>query len=247
MKTLSNFFAVFLIVVSAMTSCNEAETSCMNQLMSETIPTENLLQIKYQGTLYNIEYSMQDDTTMIFNNPKMGELVENLNSGNYSNITHENGLIEYFDTPEELEKCIRNLLLNESRIQTRIPGGTPRFTNCTLIVYEHKDYGGRSLTYTNNVSVPDMRNALNARPPMLFTNFDDIISSFKFSGTVINTIPNNNNYGKAIVTFYKDPNYKSTAKSYVITPINKSASVSNFKDKNFNDVISSLKVVITNY
>lgn len=246
MKTLSSFFTAFLIAISAMTSCNEVETSCMNQLMDETTPTENVLQIKYQGNLYNIKYTMQNDTTKVFNNPKIEELVERLNNGNYSNITHENGLVEYFDTTKELEKCIQNLL-NESKIQTRISGGTPRFTKCTLIVYENNNYGGKSLTYTNNVSVPDMRNALNARPPMLFTNFDDMISSFKFSGTVSNTFPNNNNYGKAIVTFYKDLNYTSTAKSYVITPINKSASVSNFKDIKFDNTTTSLKVVLSNY
>lgn len=57
----------------------------------------------------------------------------------------------------------------------------------TVTVYEHINYGGASLTFTNE-SVPDLR-----KYPLWLRSWNDVISSFKVTGTVY---------------FYEDINYE---------------------------------------
>lgn len=91
-----------------------------------------------------------------------------------------------------------------------------------------------------------MRNVYNSPTPAIPTDFDDLISSFQLIGNrveypleMINRYEQH--YG-AVVTFYKDLNYKSSSRSFVIDVNSPQISCNNFKNIDFNDEVTSMEV-----
>ncbi len=118
-------------------------------------------------------------------------------------------------------------------------------TSITLKVYEHKDFGGEVLTYNGPIEVPNMKNAYNtSATPTKPKDFNDIITSFKLIGSrraTTGTLPENAAMS-AIVIFYKDADYKSSSKAFILDVNHQEISHTNFKKIDFNDKVSSFKL-----
>lgn len=234
---------VFISIFVSITSCSNEDT------LESMLPVEvkahcDIFKFRYQGVEYAAEYELKD-STMAFVNPEVGNMLSELNNNpNTSTLTYSNGTIEYFDSTKEMERFIEEKFQRSNDVQTKV--NVAFLTSITLKVYEHKDFGGEVLTYNGPIEVPNMRNAYNtSASPIIPKDFNDKISSFKLTGSRIASssglLPENATLS-AIVIFYKDANYKSSSKAFILDMSRNEISHSNFRNIKFNDKISSFKL-----
>lgn len=231
---------VFISIFTSITSCSNEDT-LESMLPAEAKIHNNAFKFKYQGVEYTAEYKLKD-SVMVFINPIMDDILSELNNNpNISSLTYPNGMIEYFNSTKELESFIEKEFLNDNTAQTRLSMAV--LTSITLKVYEHADFGGKVLTYNGPTEIPNMKNAYNSGSIIIATDFDDIISSFQLIGSRrITSIFPDNAALSAIVIFYKDANYKSSSKAFILDMDHQQISHSNFKKIKFNDQVSSFKL-----
>lgn len=99
MKKTFNIMAFAFICMLSITSCSN------ENLIGNTSPKE-VFKFKYQGVQYAAEYDIID-STMVFIDPEISDIVCNLESDPYvATLTYPDGLVEYFNSNKELEKCI---------------------------------------------------------------------------------------------------------------------------------------------
>lgn len=237
MKTLLKMM-VFISIFVSITSCSN-ENTLENMLPAENKVHSDSFRFRYQGVEYTAEYELQD-STIVFINPEIGNMLSKLNNNpNTSTLTYSNGTIEYFDSTKELELFVEEKFQRSDNAQTRL--SMAYLTSITLKVYEHKDFGGEVLTYNGPIEVPNMKNAYNYGVPMIPKDFNDIITSFKLTGSRRVGTPENAEMS-AIVIFYRDSNYKSSSKAFILNVDHQEISHTNFKKIDFNDKVSSFKL-----
>lgn len=223
-------------------------TSCSNLDPLESMSTTenkahyNVLKFKYKGVEYTAKYELKD-SVMIFADPIINDMLSELNNNpNSATLTYPNGMIEYFDSSKELDEFLNK----ENTITRSVPQNNFNvylITSLTLKVYEHADFKGKVLTYNGYLNIPNMKNAYNLGVPYVATNFNDIISSFQLTVTRQILIGNaGNKCPSAILIFYKDANYKSSSKAFILDMDHSQISLANFKRIKFNDQISSFKL-----
>lgn len=231
--------------------CMLTIVSCSNESFINKTSSTEIFKFKYQGVLYSAEYEIID-STMLFTDPEISDIICNLESDPYvATLTYPDGLVEYFDSNQELEKKIESGEISYDNTNTRA-GSCVALLSLTLKVYEHADFQGKSLTFNGPVMIPDMKNVYNEPSPIIGTNFDDIISSFQLIGDGVTEIqpPYVKIHYKAIVTFYEDVNYAYGSASFLIDRANPQISHNNFKKVkrcsyckyNMNDRTSSIKL-----
>lgn len=224
--------------------------SCSNEEIVETPSSKEIFKFKYQGIQYAAEYEVID-STMIFTDSRIADIVCRLESDvSVATLTYPNGLVEYFDSNEELIKCIKAGEITYENINSR---ATPEIlVSLTLKVYEHSDFRGEVLTFNNPVLIPDMRNVYNSSHLMEYKDFNDRISSFQLVGILspLPLFPSVKGYHSAIVTFYEDINYAYGSASFLIDRDHPQISHNNFQKVkrcsyckyNMNDRTSSIKL-----
>lgn len=243
MKKLLKIVTVASILILVVTSCSNEE------LMEAVLPAEtaaqsnaiekNLFHFKYQGVQYAAEYNLED-STMVFTDPAMAEMLSKLdNNPDVSTLTYPNGAVQYFDTSKELENFLEKG--RDNTPQTKLTFS--QIKSITLKIYEHADFKGDVLTYNSAVAVPHMSNAYNSLHLMEYKDFNDIASSFKLSCYRIGSL--HGGECSAVVVFYRDAEYKSTSKAFVLDKDHDEISLANFKKIKFNDVISSFNLYTT--
>lgn len=240
MKTLLKMMAFISIFVSIISCSNLDPLESMST--TENKVHYNVLKFKYQGVEYTAKYELKD-SVMIFADPIINDMLSELNNNpNSATLTYPDGMIEYFNSSKELDE-----FLNKENTITR---GVAQnnfnlyvITSLTLKVYEHADFKGKVLTYNGYKEIPNMKNAYNLGVPYLPTNFNDIISSFQLTVTRRITMGTPvNEYPSAILIFYKDANYKSSSRAFILDMNHQQISLANFKSIKFNDQISSFKL-----
>ena len=245
---LKTMAAVFMIAIFNVSCTSENEEMVVSDLSAGgeevmNLSQEDLFRFRYKGQEYCSKFQM-NDTTIVYSDPVVATLLSELErQPTTSTLTYPDGFTEYFDSIEEVDEFINSgEILKYNGIQTY---SVPVMTAVTLKVYEHADYKGKSLTYNGPIEVPNMKNAYNVTGPVIATNFDNIISSFQLIGNRVQYsegLPTSSGHFGAMVTFYKDANYKSSSKSFVVDVNNLQASNKNFKKIKFNDAVSSIKL-----
>lgn len=240
MKTLLKMMALIPIFVS-ITSCSNVDP-LESMSATENKVHNNALRFKYQGVEYAAEYELKD-SVMIFTDPTINEMLSELNNNpNSATLTYPDGMIEYFNSSNELEE-----FLNKENAITRGAALNSPYVyiinSLTLKVYEHADFKGEVLTYNGYKEIPNMVNAYNTGIPTVPKNFNDIISSFQLTVTrqISMSIPDNK-YPSAVLIFYKDAYYKSSSKAFILDMDHSQISHTNFRNIKFNDKISSFKL-----
>lgn len=240
MKTLLKMMAFISIFVSI--------TSCSNVDPLESISTTenkahyNVLKFKYQGIEYTAEYELKD-SVMIFTNPIINNMLSELNNNpNIATLTYSNGMIEYFNSSNELDEFLnKEKTITKSVAQNNNNIFYPTVINyITLKVYEHADFKGKVLTFNGFTAAVNMKNVYNTLYDP--TNFNDIISSFQLTATRQYGTPNKDAYPSAILVFYKDAHFKSSSKAFILDMKHTQISLANFKSIKFNDQISSFEL-----
>ena len=241
-----------LVRLFAATSCSNDEFVENDDSTQQVVKSEkDLFRFIYDGKEYAEEYEIID-SIMVFKNAEIGDLICSLESNpEVATLNYPDGLVHYFKSNKEFEEYIQSENFINEDIETRLL--YPRYlVSLTLRVYQDTDFGGEMLMYTNPIEVPSMKNAYNQRPPLAFKDFNDIISSFQFTSTVLSSqFTPNKSCTKAIVTFYEHEDYVGGNISYLITPDAPNASHNNLKNvkrcpgckTNMNDRISSFKIV----
>ena len=247
MRTLLKIWAVFpAFTLPFVMSCSQEDiiiTEKPEVSVESSTPTTQELRVIYQGKMYDAKYQMQN-SERIYIDAEIDELMSELDNGTYSTLTYADGSIEYFNSVEELEKGIEKELSTTSQVD---PGMMTKAIGSTeLTVYDTKNCTGNWIRYRNQVSVPDLRNAYSTSPPFISTNFDDRISSFRFTASVTSVLPSTARSTKAVVTFYEDLSYQSTASAYTLDILTGITSMESGVPKKLNDEITSLKVYWTN-
>lgn len=253
MKKLLRMMIAAAILVATTTACSNEElleniSPVEKQEVSNTQPKETFI-FKYKGIQYFAEYEVID-SVMVIKDSTLANIIRELDENpSTATLTYPDGMVEYFDSNKELNELIETESISDNNIgSTR--GLNPGFSAMTLKVYEHTDFGGRVLTYNGPTFVTNMKNANNSLNLLSSIDFNDIISSFQLTGNFVSTAPNLPDYPglhrAAIVTFYKDPDYKSGSKSFKIDINNKQVSHNNFTKIDFNDKVSSIKLSWSN-
>lgn len=172
------------------------------------------------------------------------------NNPNVATLTYPDGMVEYFDSNEEFEDFIKNAKASNIKTYAVIPTNK-FFTGMNLKIYEDLDFQGEVLNYYEPISVPDMRNATNIKTAVeLPKDFNDKVSSFQLIGNLVQLSPGlpipPNVHHTAVVVFYRNFNYESKSKSFMIDTNNPQVSHNNFRKIKFNDKPSSLKLYWVN-
>lgn len=208
---------------------------------TENVLSENVFKFRYKGEIFSTHYHIKD-SVRFFSDPTVAKIISDLRKNpTTSTLTYPDGFTEYFDSTEEVKNFI-----NSGKALKSNPTTFVTIASFSLKIYEHADYKGKSLTFNKPTQIPDMRNVYNSPTPAIPTDFDDLISSFQLIGNrveypleMINRYEQH--YG-AVVTFYKDLNYKSSSRSFVIDVNSPQISCNNFKNIDFNDEVTSMEV-----
>ena len=237
--------------VMVLASCTNDDFLAVQENPVETA-TSDFIKFKYQGVEYTAEYVMQD-TVRVFKDAQIGNMLQRLeNNPNSAIIYYPDGMVEYFDSTKDFEDYIKTIRIQETAT-TKAPITLYGLTNFTVSIYEHENYGGRVFTWSGERNIADLSDPENTHSIMLANNFDNLMTAFKFIGTVTAydfdtdpwqpggepSIPPTFR-GDAMLTFYDGTNYTGQAVSYVITRDAPQVLVSNI-GKGFNDKASSLK------
>lgn len=246
MKTRINKIAITFIAVLFIASCskeNEVFPTLTSPTTSdiENVLSENVFKFRYKGEIFSTHYYIKD-SVRFFSDPTVAKIISDLKKNpTTSTLTYPDGFTEYFDSTEEVKEFI-----NSGKALKSSPTTFATIKSFVIKIYEHADYKGKSLTFNKPTQIPDMRNVYNSPSPVLPTNFDDIISSFQLIGNrvqySIDMIPSYEIHFGVIVTFYKDLNYQSSSRSFIIDINNPQISCNNFKNIDFNDEVTSMDV-----
>ena len=226
-------------------SCYNEDIPVLSQ--REQIETSQTIRFKYLGKEYLAEFEMKD-SLRLFKDKALGEMLQKLeNDSLCSTITYPDGMVEYFNSIEDFEKCV-NTLKEENISSKSIPFTV--LVEITLKIYEHENYQGENYIYRGETFVSNLGNATNMPvlgpiSPDVYEDFNDKMTSFQFIGSVrtydlsIQPAPTHN--VRAMVTFYQDAEYKSKAMAYIINAQNPQVLVPNI-GRDFNDEASSIKM-----
>lgn len=231
---------VFISIFASITSCSNEDT------LESIFPTEikvhkDTFKFRYQGVEYIADYELKD-STMLFTDSTINNLLTKLNQNpNTSTLTYPNGVVEYFDSNQDLEDFLkRGNAINRSEMLNTLYFSA--ITSITLKVYEHAKFEGEVITYNGYTEVSNMKNAYNAGIPNVPKNFNDIISSFQLNATRQQVIKTEGKRLSAVLIFYQDANFKGSSKAFILDMQHSQITLENFKSINFNDKISSFKL-----
>ena len=239
---MKKLFLVCLFFAGLICSCsNESpiDTRPITADSNSLIPEKGILSFYYNGTYYSSEYQMID-TVVVFTDSKVDELSRKFKSlPNVATYYREDGCIEYFDTPELLRAKLNLHEYTNDKLSSVVTRG---YTGGVLNVYEHCDYGGRTLSFSSPCQIPELRNVYPI--PIQPAEFNDIISSIELKYTSsFDIFPY-----YCVATFFRDADYNGNSFSLRVSTIQKMNGISNLKSvplypgssKNFNDRISSI-------
>lgn len=244
----------FMGMLSIASCTNEEVINVASQIETRGVATtfsKEIFRFKYQGVQYASEYEIVD-STMVFDDPQIANMICDLESNPLvATLTYPNGVVEYFDSNEELEKKLEVGDVSYESVSSRSDIILYNLLSMRLIVYEHADFQGKSLTFNGPVSIPDMSNVYN--DPIVVTtrtDFNDMISSFQLIGEVGEPFYPYKPHFRAVVTFYEDINYEYGSASFLIDRDYPQISHDNFKKVkrcsyckyNMNDRTSSIKL-----
>lgn len=84
---------------------------------------------------------------MIFTDLEISDIICNLESDPYvATLTYPDGLVEYFNSNEELERAIKAGKISNGNMDSRANSNVA-LVALTLKVYEHSDFRGEMLTF----------------------------------------------------------------------------------------------------
>lgn len=222
-KTMTLIFSCMLTIMSCTDDGFEDKSSGVNNVLQKEV-----FKFKYQGVQYAAEYDIVD-STMIFTDPEIADIICNLESDPYvATLTYPDGMVEYFNSNEELTKSIELGKISTSNVSSRVNYNV--LVSLTLKVYEHADFQGDVLTFDGPF---EWANIGAVRPPAVIVgkNWDNIISSFQLVGGVATgpLPPYMEFHHSAIVTFYEEPNFSYGSASFLIDRDHPQISHNNFK------------------
>lgn len=242
---MKKLFLVCLFFAGLICSCsNESpiDTRPITADSNSLIPEKGILSFYYNGTYYSSEYQMID-TVVVFTDSKVDELSRKFKSlPNVATYYREDGCIEYFDTPESLQTKLNLHEYTNDKLSSVITRG---YAGGVLNVYEHCDYGGRTLSFSSPCQIPELR---NVHPiPLQRAEFNDIISSIE-----LKYASSSNLYANyCVATFFRDEDYNGYSFWIRVSNTLKRNCISNLRSlplypgssRNFNDRISSITMV----
>lgn len=231
------FLFLAVIALLALNSCNSEDdtNSPTTKIKSESVS------FTYKGVSYYSIYKLSSDSIVIWDNPEVGKLYEELDQlPELSTLINNDNSIIYFDNETELKEYIS--IIDTNKVQTR-GVWDPTSIDFALWIYEHGNRQGAALKL-----ISDKKSTLYFTdfgldiPDLGVYNFNDRISSLYFTCSP----------AEFTLYFYEHPNYGG--KSLCLKGPFHEYSIQNLKDwilqkpdfthssKDWNDEISSLRV-----
>ena len=243
---LVNLFFIFLLGI--LFSCEEniiSDTNPRIDVVTKSVDTINSFSFIYNGEIYESEYVYNNDSTIVFLSDVVEFISKQLeNNANLASFVHEDGMIEYFDNVDELQKGINPLLpeVYDLNFTSKIT------TSATLVVFQKDKCKGRTISSQLNSSIKNVKISTEI---LNENNMHDEISSIDL---VCTYMINESSYtvyvghgNKCIATFYEHENYSGHSIWFAVDPNSPHCYIHYFKSyplypgssKNWNDKVSS--------
>lgn len=236
-KTLFSLF-ILLALILFIHGCQK--NSELLDPSNESSSKEEVLSFTYRNHSYSCKY-LEENDSIYFSDASIEKLFNEISSKEgVASVFQNNGRIDFYDSQEEVLNLLEKGTLFQSPSETRSNIYSDTFlTSTRLDIYEHKDFGGGTLGWNNQVNIRKFDDYVTTLPKL-----NDKMSSFKFSGKFYlyqGEIPRDG-YRGAFVTFWTEEGCQGNSFWY---KIDKNLQVNNNSKipKNFNDKISSLTVV----
>lgn len=201
-------FSLLMIFSLILFSCTKEDITTPEETAKDSF------KISYKGNLHPVEVDKDGNWDKSNLDTDISEALRN---GHTLEIQKEN-TVYLFDRKDEVDTMISRLYSSTTDSKAGKSTGT---ATCTS--YKHKNFGGISISGTNNFSYPNLK----------WQGFNDIISS---------AIITNYTSRAYLVQFFKHDNYGGSSHSVIIDPVVQSvATISNFRTIGLNDEVTSIK------
>lgn len=243
MKTLYYLF----FIVALFSSCEQVED--LNNQNTDSQMEKGIYEFCYQGINYSTEYQKNGDE-IIYENEQVASLINDLAQNNrIATFIHSNGTVEYFESPEELERTLFpvGLIPQTKAFEIR------RTESAVLTVFEDSKCKGKSMKFTIDA------NAYSVEVRTL-ESFGDKISSIDLTCNWY--VPQPSEYprpykhgDRCVATFFQNLNFEGYSVAFAVDPTYPNSQVHYFKSiplypgssKNWNDRVSSLRFAFYDY
>lgn len=232
-----------IVLVSILAACTNEGVVEENTELSSCVE-KGIYTFIYHGKSYSSEYVILPDSTCLFENKEVADLMDHYRfASNVAVLALNDGLYEYFDSEEELNDSlsVRMKLKNSlSRSSVNV------LKDASVTIYEDTGFGGRNYTYSSTAE-----NLPFEKASLWDISMNDKISAFKFTSSYKSGSIWEPGTKSCRLTFYSDTDFQQFSLTYVVTNENPYIEHGNLKDvkpfgpyskKNWNDEISSFKL-----
>lgn len=240
MKLLNLLLILFAIAIFS--SCERSEDLLTQQ---DEFPIEvGVYDFRYQGTAYSAEYHKIGEE-VLFKSKQVSTLINGLSQNErIAAFVHPDGTVEYFESPEILEKT---LLPNGVTVQTKSAPYNARTSSAVLTVFEDSKCKGSTIKYTIDA------NTYSAEANVLGSMNDKISSIDLVCNWYVpepSPFPGPYTHGnKCVATFFEHPNFQGYSIWFAVDPFYPHSYIHYFtsyalypgSSRNWNDKVSSLK------
>lgn len=213
MKKKFNLFGSLFLIANILLSCETQEEipslaenkQVTNNLSIEMPADSGILKFRYKECDYSCQYKVIDNKIQYLD--QSIEDIANLFKGNPSiaAYVHENGIIEYFDSEDELSN-----MLQKQSINSKQAGERAVITSGQLTIFEHPKCTGKSRRFAITKDSPELR--VNS----LGSDWDNITTSFDLSSQY-NSADAPSIFNPAfLATFYQDIDFGGYSISFSV-------------------------------
>ncbi|MDR1370421.1 MAG: hypothetical protein LBJ72_09925 [Dysgonamonadaceae bacterium] len=237
-KSLFLFVSVFILC-----SCEH------NVLVDESIVNSSekmVLNFTYKDEFYTSDYVMVNDTTAVFGDSKVGEFYNGLGENpELVTVVNVDGSFSIYDNIKAMEDAVKYTPTLKADNDLTI-------NRLYVTIYEDSKLKGKSANFelsgAMSYNVNNLNSFYNDRGTY-YTNFNDKISSMKWSCDVVPYPWGGSRLVMGMVTFYQDTDYEGKSLSFSEVTINKRSSEIHYFGSlpfpgggNWGDRISSMKI-----
>ena len=240
-KISRNVLSVVLLYI--LTACtNESLVEEHNELASYL--EKGVYTFFYHGKSYSSEYVVLQDSSCLFKNKEVANLMEYYKSApEVAVLVLNNGGYEYFDSEKELNDSLS--------VRTKLEGALSRSSvnflkDASVTIYEDTGFKGRNYTYSSTAE-----NLPFEKSSLWDINMNDKISAFKFTSSYKSGSIWDKGTPSCRLTFYSDTDFQQFSLTYVVNSDHPYIEHGKLKDvkpfgpyfkKNWNDKISSFNL-----
>ncbi|WP_455786754.1 hypothetical protein [Parabacteroides goldsteinii] len=205
----------FLLISFLLITC-----SCQNNIddsdsiLNQKVEIENVSFI-YKGVLYQSEVQFINDQDGIFLNKEVQTIADNLKTNpNLSTFIHEDGTIEYFDKPEDVNSYLKSFLPKTKALAPHTQEGK------IILFSDNKCKGHQLPCYISSTqtifglpTMPDIR--IPAADPF---NWDKAVSSIDMTCTYRETGIDSGHGDKCVASFFTGINFTGYGMWFAVDP-----------------------------